>query len=196
MIACYSLFKQSGLSLRVDHMLLISGTGRKSGKTTLACQLIRKFGRTRPIIGLKISSHFHEPEPGLHVVKTNKAYKIFEEKDNSSGKDSSRMLQAGAVKSYYIQSKAEGLEHAINYFLEIISPANPIICESPALKSYVAPGVYVITYGKESKSLKNEVVKEMEIADLLLQFTGTFNDNEVSSINLNRDKWIISPIGD
>jgi hypothetical protein len=173
-------------------MLLISGTGRKSGKTTLACQILKKFATIRSIIGLKISSHFHKPGQGLFVVKATDNYIIYEEKNRSSSKDSSRMLEAGAVKSFYIQSNSDGLNSAIIFFMNNLSNDLPIVCESSTLSSVVTPGLYIITQKDDVNNPIQKVPEGIGIADKRLLFNGSFDDQEISSINLHGNRWILS----
>jgi len=44
---------------KYPNILLVSGNGRNSGKTTLACKIIERFSKDHEITGLKISPHFH-----------------------------------------------------------------------------------------------------------------------------------------
>jgi len=46
----------------INNLLLIAGTGNKSGKTTLACKVIEQH-REHGIIGIKITPHFMKPLP-------------------------------------------------------------------------------------------------------------------------------------
>ena len=48
----------------IPNLLIIAGTGNKSGKTTLACRMIEQF-RNPGLISVKITPHFHETTPGL-----------------------------------------------------------------------------------------------------------------------------------
>jgi len=43
----------------IPNLLLIAGTGNKSGKTTLACRVIEQF-RQSGISAVKITPHFHD----------------------------------------------------------------------------------------------------------------------------------------
>ena len=47
--------------------LLIAGTGTKSGKTSMACRIIRQFPELK-ITAIKITPHFHETTTGLLVI--------------------------------------------------------------------------------------------------------------------------------
>ncbi|MBK8884338.1 MAG: hypothetical protein IPN67_18855 [Bacteroidales bacterium] len=53
--------------ITIPNLLLIAGTGTKSGKTTMACKIIRQFSELK-ITAIKITPHFHETTPGLLPV--------------------------------------------------------------------------------------------------------------------------------
>ncbi len=54
--------------MTIPNLLIIAGTGNKSGKTTFACRLIEQF-RSLDIISMKITPHFHETTAGLKLLK-------------------------------------------------------------------------------------------------------------------------------
>ncbi len=88
--------------LKLPQLLLIAGNGRDSGKTTLACLIIQKFSPEHQIIALKISPHKHRIAAGGKVICDTENLYIAEETNAGTGKDSSRMLQAGASRSFFI----------------------------------------------------------------------------------------------
>jgi hypothetical protein len=79
----------------------------------------------------------------IPVFREN-GYSIFEETNREGTKDSSRMLESGSIKVYYIQVKEGFLEQAFNKTMEILPNESPVICESPSLFRHVEPGVSVI----------------------------------------------------
>jgi len=129
------------------NILLIAGTGRNAGKTMLACEIIRHLSKTADVIGVKISSHFHPVESGQKIVANPAYYHIIEETLHTS-KDSSRMLQAGAKKVFYIQAKQDNLEEAFNTISAELSCC-PVICESGGLHRYIKPGLFLFVRGEE-----------------------------------------------
>ena len=42
--------------IKLDGMLMIGSAGTNVGKTELACALIRKFSKSKPIIGIKVTT--------------------------------------------------------------------------------------------------------------------------------------------
>jgi hypothetical protein len=127
----------------IPNLLLIAGTGTKAGKTTIACRIIRQHPELR-ITAIKITPHFHETTPGLVVISEGKGYSIYEETVRDSAKDTSRMLDSGAEKVFFAKVWDYQLEQAFQEIMEQIPEGSPIICESPALRNFTEPGVFII----------------------------------------------------
>jgi hypothetical protein len=127
----------------IPNLLLIAGTGTKSGKTSMACKIIEQFSNL-DITAIKITPHFHETTSGLIVISEKKGYTIYEETNADSSKDTSRMLHSGANKVYFAKVWDDQLYEVFLSIMENINPNTPVICESPALRNFVEPGVFVI----------------------------------------------------
>jgi hypothetical protein len=127
----------------IPNLLLIAGTGTKSGKTSMVCKIIEQFSNLK-ITAIKISPHFHETTRGLIPICEDKGYSIYEETDNGTSKDTSRMLRAGAAKVYFSKVWDEQLLTVFNKIMEQVPTGGPIICESPALRNFAEPGVFII----------------------------------------------------
>jgi hypothetical protein len=141
--------------MQLSNLLLVAGSGRNSGKTTFVCRIIKQFSDLG-ITSIKISPHFHEPSPGLVHVSGKPGLEIYEETARNSTKDSSRMLESGATKVYYIQTQEESLYEAFSEVYLNIKSDSPVICESPSLINYLTPGMFVImrsTYGINRKNI-------------------------------------------
>jgi hypothetical protein len=127
----------------IPNLLLIAGTGTKSGKTSLACRIISQFPELK-IIAIKITPHFHETTSGLLSVTEGKGYAIYEETERHGFKDTSRMLDAGAAKVYFAKVWDDQLFDVFIEIMKSIPDNTPVICESPALRNFAEPGVFVI----------------------------------------------------
>jgi hypothetical protein len=125
------------------NLLLIAGTGTKSGKTSMACRLIGEFPELQ-ITAVKITPHFHETTAGLLPVSEKDGFTIYEETDRNSFKDTSRMLAAGAHKVYFAKVWDDKLSEAFSEIMKSVPAGTPLICESPALRNFVEPGVFII----------------------------------------------------
>ena len=138
----------------VPNLLLIAGTGTKSGKTSMACRIIEQFNNLN-IIAIKISPHFHETTTGLISKSEKKGYSIYEETNSNTSKDTSRMLHSGAHKVYFAKVWDDQLLNVFNEIMGYIPSNVPVICESPALRNYIEPGVFIIMYSGVVNKQKN-----------------------------------------
>jgi hypothetical protein len=138
----------------VPNLLLIAGTGTKSGKTSMACRLIEQF-RDSDITAIKISPHFHETTPGLKTVYEEEGISIYMETYTESTKDTSRMLNSGAANVYFAKVLDNRLLFVFNKIMELVPPGTPVICESPALRNFVEPGVFIIISSDTTRTRKD-----------------------------------------
>jgi hypothetical protein len=129
--------------ITIPNLLIIAGTGTKSGKTSLACKIIRQFPELK-ITAVKITPHFHEATSGLLSITEGKGYAIYEETERRGFKDTSRMLDAGAYRVYFAKVWDDRLFEVFNEIMKFVPEGTPVICESPALRNFAEPGVFVI----------------------------------------------------
>jgi len=139
--------------MKLNNVLLVAGSGRNSGKTTIVCQIIEHY-RELEITSLKISPHFHPPSDGLVPFFGKPGYEIFEETNRFSSKDTSRMLQSGAQKVFYIQTNEANIGKAFSEVYRNIPADMPVICESPSLINFIEPGLFIIMISSMGGSLK------------------------------------------
>jgi endonuclease IV len=144
---------------KMENLLLVAGTGRNSGKTTMVCRIIRQF-RNLDIVAVKISPHFHDPSKGLALVLENKGYNIYEETDQRTLKDSSQMLKCGAERVFFAQIAEGYLREAFSEIIKDIPVNRPVVCESPALIKYIEPGVLIIMISENK--LNKKIITEMQ----------------------------------
>jgi hypothetical protein len=177
--------------LKLSQLLLIAGTGRDSGKTTLACALIQKFSPSKSVIALKITPHFHKNIGSGKVLCNTDELFIAEETDSSTGKDSSRMLKAGAHHSFFVMTTDEHLVQAFLKIRELILSDSLIICESGGLRQYVEPGLFLMMHKKGTETIKPLSEKLLAQADCVITFDGEktgFNPDRIEIIN---NQWTL-----
>jgi hypothetical protein len=173
--------------MTLPNLLIIAGTGNKSGKTSMACRIIEQF-RHLGIVSVKITPHFHETTPGLVLIAGKKGYSVYEETNRGTLKDTSRMLNAGASRVYFAKVKDNSLDKAFEEIMRQIPEGTPVICESPALRHYTEPGVFVIMTSplkdnqKDIKSLLDLPHVEFNMDYLAL--------NNRIPISFKNGKWI------
>lgn len=177
--------------MKIPNLLLIAGTGNKSGKTTLACRVIEQF-RDKGVVGIKITPHFHETTPGLILLSESSGYSVYEETNSETGKDTSRMLKAGAGKVIFAKVTDNDLLTAFTEIYNRIPDGTPIVCESPALRYYAEPGVFVIMRSDSSNNNKNiKQLQELPHVNINLDVLLTLNE---VPFHFDKGKWIYKPV--
>lgn len=180
--------------IEISNLLLIAGTGRNTGKTLLATSIIEKFAADFKLIGLKISPHFHSGTESLEAIHKNKNFNIYQETSLVSSKDSSRMLIAGADQVYYIECYDEYMEEAFKVFLQVTDSSGPIICESPALRKYVEPGIFIIVDSQSNQNKKQDVLNIKQKADLFIETDTEGFEPLIKQIIYNQHCWTLVEI--
>jgi len=178
--------KLSGLD-HLPNLLMIAGTGRKVGKTTLACNIIKHISKNHPVVGIKISPHLHQQAKGQEVITQTNDYVIIEETNVDTAKDSSRMLQTGANKVYYIQTKDRNIKAAFQILMDLIPANSPIICESGALLDYAKPGLFLLVKREGQTAFKKGIDQLPYTPDRWITFDGMDFDLVFSSVSFSSD---------
>jgi len=158
------------------NILLVSGSGRNIGKTSFIREVIAQ-NADHKLIAIKITPHFHEPTQGLVPIAITGNFRIYQETDLNSEKDSSLFLQSGAEKVFYIQTTDDYLEEAFSIVSALQDPNQPIITESAALRKYISPGLYVFIQ-KEQEEVKSSALEMKKLADVII-----YSDGEQYSLN-------------
>ena len=140
--------------MTIPNLLIVAGTGNKSGKTTMACKLIEQFS-DHDVTSVKITPHFHETTPGLIMISEKPGYSIYEETNPETSKDTSRMLKAGASKVFFAKVNDNSLLQAFKEIMSFIPAEVPVICESPALCHYIEPGLFIIMRSDSNDNQKD-----------------------------------------
>ena len=179
--------------IKMPSMLLIGGTGRKIGKTTLASMIIEKFGKTNEIIGLKISNMKPDDEAfhGFHEHRHHENFSIL--KENQIGdKDSQRMLGSGAKHSFFVRVQDQFINEAFQALLQEIGEDEIVVCESNSLRSIVEPGLFFMVTDNSGKPVKTESEELLAMADVQLvahdypRFTEAINQ-----LQIRKNEWSI-----
>jgi len=142
--------------IEYNNVIIISGARRNVGKTYLACKLIEYFSQHIPVIGVKVSPHFHTLSSQYSIIVNNKNFIIVDD-CLPSNKDSYLMKKSGALHAYYIQCKSdEFLLEAFN-FIALKHNTELIVVESGGLIKYVNPKKFVFICD-ENIFLENKTV--------------------------------------
>lgn len=173
------------------NFMIVSGNGRNSGKTSFITQIISNNSTHRPLTAIKISPHLHKGTSPKGIIIKSENYLLAMEDRYDGGKDSSRMLQAGAEKVYYIEAFDEHLEEAFNSFTHIVKPDGPIICESGGLRNLIIPSLFIMINRNDGRKDKQSYLKRLSMADRVVHFDGIKFSLAPDNIYFNGDRWQI-----
>lgn len=172
----------------LSNLLIIAGTGNKSGKTTIACRIIESFPELN-ITAIKITPHFHETTDGLILISEGTGFSVYEETNSNTTKDTSRMLNAGAGKVYFAKVLDDNLQVVFNNIMDKITGAVPVICESPALRNFVEPGAFIIMDSYSINNKKN--IKHLQALPHLIINLEELDKFTVLPVKFIEGKWFI-----
>lgn len=163
------------------NMIIVRGTGRNVGKTLSACSIISSLAERNEPVGIKISPHFHELNEYQEFIYHSEDFVIVEEKF-ISGKDSSRMLQAGAKQVFYIQAKNDQVLNALNMLAQHLNPASPVVVESGGLYDYIEPALLLNVVG-ENSGKKIGIRKNTKVVFLPSDKVSSYNWSLIHFVN-------------
>ena len=177
----------------LKNMLVTGGASRNVGKTEFLCKLLRRFSRERDIITLKISgiNPGNDPHHGRHGPPPEK-FHLLEETNRDGIKDSSRMLLAGASRSYYLRTKDEYLAEAMEHFFSVADRRSVIICESITLRRIIEPGLFIIVKSDKEESVKRSLGEVLHLVDLTIISDGSTFDPSPEVIGLDDRGWYLA----
>lgn len=174
------------------NLLLIAGTGRNVGKTSLACALISQASISHKVIGVKISPHFHEISPTEKPILKSENFEIIEELNSYGNKDSSRMLKAGASRVFYVQSKSDiALIGVIKELQQFWSDETAVICESGGLRHFIEPGLFMVCRSAAQPEMKPYLKFLEPKVDQFITFQESVFDFDLSKIKFENNQWAI-----
>jgi len=174
--------------MTISNLLLIAGAGTKSGKTTMACRIIESFPELR-ITAIKITPHFHETTEGLVVKSERNGYAIYEETNANTSKDTSRMLKSGADKVWFAKVWDDQLFDVFREIMKNVTENTPVICESPALRNFVEPGVFIIMTSDTINKHKN--ISHLQALPHLMFRLEELNESDSLPIGFENGKWAV-----
>lgn len=168
-----------------NRLLTVGGTGRHVGKTEFICRLIQKISAQQPVYAIKVSAIFPDEElyHGDHPADEPDLH-LFEETDRTSDKDTSRMLQAGAVRVFYLRTSDSGIKVGFEEFLRQIPEKAAVVCESNSLGQFVKPTLFIMVRPATGE-IKARAVGKLQCADLIVVSDGVSGFPELASISFS-----------
>lgn len=170
-------------------LLLIAGSGRNSGKTSLACRVIWQMRDILPLVAFKVSPHRHRLLPGGNVLVDESTVYLAEETDPGRPKDSSRMLAAGARRSFFAMVPDEELPRVANMIFAEAGRDAFLIGESAGLRQYIRPGLFVFVNHADPWQRKSDYRSLQDLADAVITFDGVHFNVDLNRIGVSENSW-------
>ena len=152
-------------------IVVVGGSGRGVGKTTLICGLIAALPE-RSWIAVKISSHVHGTFPP-----------VWEEKEAGQGTDTSRYLAAGARQAFLLTAPdGPALQQVLDQLWAECGAGANFIFESNRIVDYVRPDLCLMVRGDADPDNQKPSFKAVvRMADAIV---ARANTDQVLSENL------------
>jgi len=189
---------KTGHEIQLDRMMMIGSAGANVGKTELACAIIRKFGKSASITGIKVTTikakdgKCPRGGEGCGVCSSlDGDFNISEESNKSSGKDTARLLAAGARKVFWLRVMKTHLKEGITALLDVAGEGEVLVCESNSLREVVRPGLFLILKGRGSKAWKSSARDVKRYADRIVVGDGRGFDFDIDRIKLVDGRWVM-----
>ncbi len=177
---------------------MIGSAGTNVGKTELACALLRKFSPSHDVVAIKVTT-IEEKDgqcprggQGCGVCSTLTGdFCITQETDKSSGKDTARLLTAGASRVFWLRSLKSSLQDASIALLNTVGSDAVSICESNSLCQVVEPGLFLMVQRVGQQQWKKSAREVKKYADRIVVSDGGTFDIDLDRIRLVNRKWTL-----
>jgi hypothetical protein len=149
-------------------LAVIGGQCRKVGKSSLVVDLIRAFPNWH-WTAVKITPY---AEAGCPVNGANcgcaageHTYAIREERQRDGKADTMRYLGAGALRAFWVQTKAGRLTDALSALAAALAPAESVIIESDAIVRHWRPDLFLMVLDPRKVDFKPSAHQALPLVD-------------------------------
>ncbi|MHC4744451.1 MAG: molybdenum cofactor guanylyltransferase, partial [Planctomycetota bacterium] len=118
-------------------------------------------------------------------------FRITEETKKETGKDTSRLLAAGADRVFWLQVLRENMPEGLTALLNIIGPNAISICESNSLRKVVEPGLFLMAQAADSTNWKDSAAEVRQYADRIVVSDGKSFDLDIDRLELIDGRWTL-----
>jgi len=182
--------------IKIDGMLMIGSSGANVGKTKLACELLRRLSGPRDVAAVKVTTisdrdgQCPRGGEGCGVCSSLEGnFRITQETNRHSDKDTGRLLSAGAIRVYWLTVLKTHLEEGASALVETLGPHTTCICESNSLRDVVEPDLFLLACSQNSKPWKESARRVQGYADRIVTASHNTFDLDLSRIELVAGKW-------
>ncbi len=186
--------------LSQPEILMIGAAARNAGKTQFACEVLRRYATTRPLLAIKVTpvdklgDGCPRGAEGCGVCQELKGrYVITEEQSRDGEKDTSRLLIAGASKVLWLRSIRDALAEGVQAVLRQVPTTTGVVCESNSSRLVAEPGLFLVLKRKGLEGLKDSSRQVIHLADRICEFDGSSWDLAPKRVVFVDGRWRIRP---
>ncbi|HEX9761182.1 MAG TPA: hypothetical protein VGA40_09695 [Candidatus Acidoferrales bacterium] len=159
------------------HTVVVGGHSRNIGKTALVVDLIRALPELN-WTAVKITQYGHGVcsvnGENCGCAPREHAFSVDEEQLRGTGTDTSRFLDAGARRAFWVRTKQGLLAEALPELRRVMTASDNVIVESNTLLRFLHPNVYVVVLDPRVADFKESLREVVDRADaFVLRHTET-----------------------
>ena len=182
--------------IQLPNMILVGAAGRNVGKTEFACELIKRYRSKETVVGIKITT-VREMDgkcprggEGCGVCTSlTQDYMITEESTGPEGKDTMRMVDAGAHTVLWLRVLKDALAQGVEALMKRIPEGACLICESNSARLVIDPGVFIVVKEKDNDTIKSTCKAVMDRATAMISFSDMSWDVAPDRFHFKKGTW-------
>ena len=152
-------------------LVVVGGHTRNIGKTSVMCGILRALPQHQ-WTAIKITQYGHgicsaNGQP-CDCVTADHSLAVSEERDASTGTDTSRYLAAGAVRSFWVRTQQGHLAEAMPRVRRRIGEAENVLIESNSVLQFLRPDLYLAVLDFANADFKPSALRFLDRADAVL----------------------------
>ncbi|MCI0484781.1 MAG: hypothetical protein L0Y78_09390 [candidate division NC10 bacterium] len=184
--------------LRLPGWVVIGSTGRNSGKTEFACAIIRACRSPYPPLGIKVTTIRDDESccprggAGCGACSTlDGDFSINEETGAPPGKDTTRMLESGARRVFWLRCRQQRLRDGLEALASLLGPEPLVVAESNSLVQAAEPDLFLMVRDTRSQSIKCSAAEGFALADRVILSDGTGFDPPPQCVGIRGGRWLL-----
>jgi molybdenum cofactor guanylyltransferase len=185
------------MRLRPD-MLVIGAGARHVGKTEFASAVVRRQAARGAVCAVKITTVQDQATGCPHggsgcgvCAGFAGPYCITEETGGPPGKDTVRLLAAGAARVFWLRVRQAHLADGVTALLRLLPAGVPIVCESNSVRQVLEPGVFLVISAAPGATVKPSCAAVMPQADRLIHYDGSGWDVLPEAVTFTAGRWVL-----
>lgn len=186
--------------IKQTNLLMIGAAARNAGKTQFACEVLRRYAGTKPLVAIKVTPVAGADDccprgaEGCGICEEMSGkYVITEEKSRDGAKDTSRLLLAGASRVLWLRSVRDSLGEGVEAVLRQIPAGTGVVCESNSSRLVVEPGLFLVLKQQNGAQFKDSCRQVIHLADRICEFDGATWDLHPKRVVFVEGRWAIRP---